>query len=257
MHGISIGRATGMSQLQKRAVIANDTPASLLSPPLASVAAQAAAIGLGVRGAFHPSGDEARLLADLAAPTGTCVLLGFTGSVQWLHFASSEEANDGLPDPLDRWSRRLIGTLAREFGAHELYPSGEPRVPFQRLAAQAESVHSSPIGLLIHPEWGLWHAYRGALLFQARLALPARQDAASPCFTCSGQPCLTACPVDAFGASGFALRACVAHVTSVAGTECRERGCRARRACPVGAEFRYPADQMRFHMNAFIRSVGK
>lgn len=225
--------------------------------PLASIEARAAAVGLGVRGAFHPVGDVAQLLARLAAPNGTCVLLGFTGSMQWPHFVSSVEANDGLPDPLDRWSRRLISALAQEFGAGELYPSGEPRVPFQRLAAQAEPVHPSPIGLLIHPEWGLWHAYRGALLIRARLALPARRNAASPCSTCSGQPCLTACPVNAFGASGFSLRACVAHVTSAAGTECRERGCRTRRACPVGAEFRYPADQMRFHMDAFVRSVGQ
>jgi hypothetical protein len=188
---------------------------------------------------------------------GTCVLLGFTAGVQWPHFAASSEASDGLADPLDRWSRRLIGALAREFGAGEVYPSGKPHVSFQRLAARAELVHSSPIGLLIHPRWGLWHAYRGALLFNARIELPARRDVASPCSSCSDKPCLTTCPVDAFGASGFELRACIAHVTSVAGTECRQNGCRARRACPVGADSRYATEQMRFHMEAFIRAVDR
>ena len=238
-------------------MIANDPHSPLPSPPLASIGARAAAVGLSVRGAFHPSGKEAQLLEGFAVPTGTCVLLGFTGGVQWPHFESSVEANDGLPDPLDRWSRRLIGALAREFGAGEAYPSGKPHVPFQRLAAHAESVHPSPIGLLIHPKWGLWHAYRGALLFPARIELPSRRDVESPCSTCNGKPCLTGCPVNAFGPNGFELRLCVAHVTSVAGTECRERGCRARRACPVGSEFHYAADQMRFHMEAFIRSVNR
>ena len=27
--------------------------------------------------------------------------------------------------------------------------------------------HASPLGLLIHPDYGLWHGYRGALLFAA------------------------------------------------------------------------------------------
>jgi len=238
-------------------VIANDTDRPLPSPPLASVDALASAVGLGVRGAFHPSGEEQQLLGGLALPTGTLVLLGFTGSVQWPHFAASTEANDGLPDPLDRWSRRLIGALARKLGASELYPSGKPHVPFQRLAAKAESVHSSPIGLLIHPQWGLWHAYRGALVFRARLELQSPPEVRSPCAACSDNPCLTTCPVKAFNANGFELRACIAHVTSTAGAECRSGGCRARRACPVGTEFRYGTDQMRFHMEAFIRAVGR
>ncbi len=226
------------------------------SPPLASIVARAAAVGLGVRGAFHPSAEDAELLPAVA-PVGTLVLLGFTGSVQWPEFAASAEAKDGEPDPLDRWSRRVVAELAVEFGARELYPSGKPHVPFQRLAARAESVHASPIGLLVHPEYGLWHAYRGALLFRERIELPPRHDTASPCSTCSGKPRLSACPVDAFGAGGFLLEACLSHITSVAGAECRERGCRARRACPVGTEYRYPVKQMRFHTEAFIRSIRK
>ena len=226
-------------------------------PPLASIEARAVAVGLGVRGAFHPSDDDSRMLCTSAPVVRTCVLFGFTGSVQWPQFAASVEANDGSPHPLDRWSRRLIGDLAREFGAIDLYPSGTPHVPFQRLAARAEPVHSSPMGLLIHSAWGLWHAYRGALLFGERIELPPRREAASPCSTCTAQPCLSACPVDAFGADGFALEACVAHVTSSAGRDCREGGCRARRACPVGVELRYSPAQMRFHMEAFIRSVAR
>ena len=224
-------------------------------PTLAAVAAQAMTVGLSIRGAFHPSAGTAQFLLDVAPGTATCVLLGFTGGAQWAHFAASAEAADGAPDPLDRWSRRLIGALAREYGAFELYPSGQPQVRFQRLAVNAESVHPSPIGLLIHPRWGLWHAYRGALLFHERIELPAVEARASPCTSCSVRPCLFACPVNAFGTDGFNFAACATHVASVEGSDCRERGCRARRACPVGTKYIYPAGQMQFHMDAFIRSV--
>src|SRR4030095_137820 len=43
-----------------------------------------------------------------------------------------------------------------------------------RWAMRAEAVAPSPLGILIHPDYGLWHAYRGALAFAERLALPPR-----------------------------------------------------------------------------------
>jgi len=41
-----------------------------------------------------------------------------------------------------------------------------------------------------------------------------------------------------------------AHVASPEGRDCLTRGCRARRACPVGHGLRLP-DQARFHIEAF------
>jgi len=60
---------------------------------------------------------------------------------------------------------------------------------------QAEPLHRSPLGLLIHPEWGLWHSYRGALGLRERLDLPPHESVASPCESCRERPCLSACPV--------------------------------------------------------------
>jgi hypothetical protein len=211
--------------------------------------------GLAVRGGFHPAAGEFEQL-PAAARTGTVVLLGFTGSVQWSIFADSAEANDGLCHPLDRWSRRVIGALARDFVAQDFYPSDTPVLPFQQLAMQCEPVHPSPIGLLIHRRWGLWHAYRGGLLFPRRLALPERQSALSPCQSCEAKPCLSGCPVGAFESGHYNLEACLQHVDSEAGFDCRERGCRARRACPVGAQGAYALPQMRFHMDAFLATFG-
>ena len=100
----------------------------------------------------------------------------------WDAFAASPEASDGCADPLDRWSRRVIEALARELGATALFPfGGPPWLPFQQWARRAEPVHASPIGILIHPRYGLWHSYRGALGFSEALAVPEPEAAASPC----------------------------------------------------------------------------
>jgi hypothetical protein len=216
---------------------------------------RSAEVGLAVRGAFHPEPGE---FDGALRAHGTVVLLGFTGGVQWEHFAHATEAGDGMPHPLDRWSHRVIGALARELGAADIYPSGAPAspIPFQRLALRCEPVHPSPIGLLIHARWGLWHAYRGALLLPAAIDLPRSGASVPPCASCEARPCLSSCPVGAFRPGAYDLETCVGHVRSAAGRECRERGCLARRACPVGAEYRYAADQANFHMQAFLRSVG-
>jgi ferredoxin len=215
---------------------------------LDSIRSRIAAHGLAFRGAFHPDG------ADLApAGTGTILLVGFTGGDQWPVFAASAEAGDGLPDPLDRWSRRVATEIAASVGAEPLFPfGGPPFLPFQRWAQKAEPVHPSPLGILIHPDWGLWHAYRGALAFAERLKLPPPKIRPRPCDSCADKPCLTACPVGAFTNPGYDVPACVAHISTEAGRDCMEIGCRARLACPVGAAHRYRLGQARFHSTAFL-----
>jgi hypothetical protein len=222
--------------------------------PLAELRAAAHAAGLAWRGAFTVSADDGvPVLADGTAAR-TLVVLGFAGREHWSAFASSDEARDGAPHPLDRWSRQRIDTLARRFGGVGLYPSdGPPWLPFQRWAARAEAVHASPLGILIHPRWGLWHAYRGALAFAADLRPEPLVVVPSPCASCAARPCLTSCPVDAIGPGRYDWRSCAEHVRSPAGADCLALGCRARRACPVGEEHRYLPVEAEFHMRAFLR----
>jgi hypothetical protein len=189
----------------------------------------------------------------VGAPVGTLVLIGWTGSAQWPAFAASPEAQDGAPDPLDRWSRRILASIATSFGARPLDPSrGPPWYPFQRWARRAGGVDPSPLGLLIAADLGLWHAYRGALAFDAKLPLPPAPAPIAPCAACRARPCLTACPVGAYDGAHFAADRCASHVRSTAGQDCREFGCRARRACPVGAGHAYGPAQSAFHMGAFL-----
>ncbi|THD47816.1 MAG: hypothetical protein E7774_03950 [Bradyrhizobium sp.] len=203
-----------------------------------------------MQGGFALDAEESR--GDLAG-VATIALIGLGGENGWVAFANSPEATDGEADPLDRWSLRVVGALAEDLGARPLYPfGGPPHWPFQRWALRAEDLFISPLGLLIHPVYGLWRGYRGALAFAEPIAVPPRPITQSPCERCATRPCLSACPVDAFSAQGYDVAACVTHLRSEAGRPCMERGCLARRACPVGAEHAHGSAQAAFHIAAFL-----
>jgi hypothetical protein len=211
---------------------------------------------MAVRGAFHPLPDDNVPPLPGGGPTATLVLIGWTGGRQWPAFAASTEARDGQPDPLDRWSRRLIDAAAKTLDAVALFPfGGPPHHDFLRWAQRAEAVARSPIGLLVHPDWGLWHAYRGALAFRERIPLIEGAPRASPCVACADRPCLTACPVGAFTEQrGYDVATCTSYLREAAGGPCVGGGCLARRACLVAPPEPCTAGQNEFHMQAFIRS---
>jgi hypothetical protein len=211
--------------------------------------------GLAYRGAFHPAPEDRVPALTDGSPALTVVLLGWTGSAQWPVFAASPEANDGRPHPLNRWSKRVIDRMAIELDAAAFYPfDGPPWLDFQRWALKAEPVHRSPLGMLIHREWGLWHSYRGALGLRPRLDLPPRGSVAHPCESCRERPCLTACPVTAFAPDGAYDTVTCRSYLKEGKADCLTLACAARRACPVAREMRYEEPQATFHMRAFLRN---
>lgn len=223
----------------------------------ATVAAAIEPTGMVARGGFLV-GDDADLppvpsLED-GRPCRTVIVIGNIGGHMWPRFRAAETPG---PHPLDRWTRGVLQPIADETGATYVHPSDEPFQPFQRWARRADDVWPSPIGLLVHSEYGLWHAYRGAFLFGHELpGLPEVGARTSPCATCVDQPCLSTCPVDAFTTAGYDSEACTQHVRSATEPDCLHQGCAARCACPVGVEFRYGPDQMGFHMAAFVGAPG-
>lgn len=195
-------------------------------------------------------------LAD-GKPALTVVLIGNAGVSLWEPFGRwrEQQPDGGGPDPLDRWSAQVIVPLAKPYDATAYFPSDKPYQPFQQWAMRAEGLKASPLGIVIHPVYGLWHGYRGALGFPVRLdADTAHVPQPHPCATCIGKPCLTHCPVQAVTSEGFDVVSCRGHLAGDAGRAgCMTRGCLAREACPVGAAYRYPAGQLRFHMQALKR----
>lgn len=188
-----------------------------------------------------------RALGDCPDGSHTITLIGPDEPAFWTIFTASPEYADGAPDPMDRWSHRVISDVAAQLEADALFPfGGPPYAPFFTWAKRTGRFWTSPIGFLVHDETGLFASFRGALRWQKTGKIGAT---AQPCLTCT-QPCATACPVGAFN-DGYDVAACKAHIRSSAGTDCRTNGCLARRVCPVGQGTRLPA-QAAFHMEAFL-----
>lgn len=207
--------------------------------------------GFTFRGAFRTrSGDG---VPDVApnTPTATLVLVGNAGPKMWSRFCAEHKPGS---DSLDDWSRGCLDSLALKIGARALFPFAQPPLPFQRWARKAEPCYASPLGILIHADYGLWHAYRGALAFADSIALPSAASRPNPCASCSSRPCLSACPVDAFTETAHDVVACARHLATPEGRNCMESGCIARRACPVGRGHIYDTEQIRFHMQAFLEA---
>lgn len=218
--------------------------------------------GLSLRGGWSPTSADALPALPEGRAAAVVWMVGVVGSGFWQHFKASSFYQDGLPDPLDRWSAHIGLALAAQQGGRALFPfDGPPYYPFQQWADRSEPTQSSPMMLRIHPQYGLWHAYRFALALPeldaqdaTSLLHPQRASAADLCTRCSGQPCLQICPVDAFSGSGYRVDACAAHLHTHPNGDCMQQGCLARRACPQGTEFRYLQEHAAFHMRAFVKN---
>ncbi|MFO1067215.1 MAG: ferredoxin [Geminicoccaceae bacterium] len=208
--------------------------------------------GLTCIGGFAPAAT------DDAGTAAQILVVANIGSAMFERFRKAPEAGDGKPDPLDRWTRRIVDVIAADAAARPVYPfDGPPWPPFQRWALRADpGLHRSPIGLLVSAASGPWLGLRAALLLAEPLPLPERPAIASPCDDCATKPCLTTCPVGAFRQDGYRVADCRAYLGTLSGQSCMMLGCAARRACPAGREHAYGQAHATFHMRAFRSSPG-
>lgn len=194
-------------------------------------------------GGFSPDPQE----AGFPKGTKTLLLLGPKEPGFWPHLTSQPEW-DGRPDPVDRWSRRVIGRLACAIGAKALFPfGGPPWHPFYAWALRSGRVWDSPVRLLVHQDQGLMVSFRGALALKQRLEL---SPGVKPCEDCPA-PCLTACPAEVLGGQGYDVPACHAFLDQPAGADCLSSGCITRRACPVSSRYARLAEHSAYHMRQF------
>lgn len=223
-------------------------------PDLPAIESLLAGYGLILRGGFNFGAGEAAPAGPSHLPAKSVLLVGQAGAAPWPHFLRwrNKQPTD-LANPLDAWSRKIIDGVAQTCRARAVSPSDKPYLPFQQWAMRAEGLKPSPLGILMHPEYGLWHAWRGALLFDVEISIQAPREVIHLCDLCPGKPCQKACPVGAYSAAGFAYQACLNHVRGPSGEPCRTAGCLDRNACPYGAAYRYSADEQAFHMAAFMR----
>lgn len=219
-------------------------------------ALRVAEFGLLIRGGFVPSVEDSVPPVGEGQPSLSILLFGNAGSSIWQAFSQSDEYQDGLEDPLNRWSLRVGNALAEEWGGLALFPfGGPPYRPFLKWAKKSENLQSSQLGMLMHPVYGLWHAYRFAVALPIAIQIDrSRQAIAHACDSCAGKPCLKSCPVDAFDGERYDVKACYTYLAANPGCDCKQLGCQARVACPQGTEYLYHPDHAAFHMEKFVVS---
>lgn len=179
----------------------------------------------------------------------TVLLLGPHEPGFWAAFSSSAEYLDGASDPLDRWSKRLIGALAKAWGGTALFPSdGPPYPPFFAWAQDSGRAWQSPVTLLVHDRAGLWVSFRGAV--RLPYPLPPTPEHSRPCDACA-KPCEAACPVGALSMGGYDVARCHDYLDTEAGQSCLRGGCAVRVVCPLSQNYGRLSEQSYFHMKAF------
>ena len=200
---------------------------------------------LEVLGAFLTPDEDGFLEAG-----GTLFLIGSGRTGYWEHLQDQPEFVDGSPDPLDRWSRRVISNLSAALGGNAYFPfGGPPHLPFQRWATKSERCWQSPVGLLVHDTRGLFISFRGAVMIPSSIDLPPASS--RPCDNCAERPCLSSCPVDALNGTGFDTGRCAGYIASD-GCDCLNHGCAVRRSCPFSPTETISSEQHHFHQQAFL-----
>ena len=137
---------------------------------------------------------------------------------------------DTYPNPPK--SRKWIRCAAEE----------EHFIDFRLLAYRAGMGSISPVGLLIHPKFGLWLSFRAAILCTQKL--PSPNTAPDVCKDCVQKPCIPSCPAGAVRVEGWSVQRCAQfHEDSQL---CHGK-CHARLSCPVGSDFRHSTLQHEYH----------
>ncbi len=216
--------------------------------------------GLVYRGGFIVAAQDKVKNVSQNQPATALALFGNAGSSIWARFCTSAEYQDGEIDPLNRWSKRIGLGLAKQFAGKALFPFGRPpHQPFLQWAKKTEALSSSKIGLLIHPQYGLWHAYRFAIALPES-AISAATDKAllhnepnkHACDSCASQVCLSSCPVNAFTEGNYDVEACYNYLDDNPLAKCHSSGCQARAACPEGKDYLYDSAHAAFHIQKFL-----
>jgi ferredoxin len=207
--------------------------------PLSSAAFDAAAAPLG--------------LADLLAGAAGALIVGSGGPMFFDLFERAPEAADGAPNPLDRYTARVVARATQEALdpraiVHAVgFPfDARPLIPFQRIGRAAGLGGPGPLGLQIHPRFGPWWAYRALIVLDR--PLPPAPPPGDGCAGCDA-PCVAACPAGAVRRGGFDVAACQGR--RLVAEPCR-LSCDARIACVRGPEHRYREVELAFHMRASI-----
>ena len=202
------------------------------------------------------------IIGDLPPQQQTLLLVGNSGQRFWQLYEQS--AFCGQDNPVDAYScdrvDHAINAILPRTASAVLYPDLEGattgHMPLQLLGELAGWHQPSPLGMGIHPERGLWFAYRALVLLdiarEHSVSMPA--GATSVCASCESLACIETCPVDALAAGSVPDMVSCTDYRLGEQSPC-QRQCLARNACPVGTAYRYANEQIEYHYTVSLDSI--
>jgi len=190
-----------------------------------------------------PPGDENRV-----------ILIGHGGGRLW---QSLDQAHWQHTDPIDNFShaaaQRFCQQVLQGYRHQIIYPGTHP-VALQQLGSAAGWHSDSPLGLGIHPHWGLWFAYRAVILTDAALPEIRQPRPPAACDQCPDQPCISHCPSRALSPAGQIDMSRCGNYRLEVDSPCSDR-CLSRLACPVAGEHRYTLEQINYHYRLSLETL--
>ncbi len=193
------------------------------------------------------------------------VLIGNGGGAFWRAFTDHADRHPGWRErahPLDDFSRAIVthevAPAAQAAGARctAIYPfiNGGATLNFIELAKIAGLGGPSLLGVVVHPRFGPWIAFRAALIVDCDLDAPGPAIGFDPCPGCVTRSCLAACPAGAVAyPAGWDIPRCLTHRVEQE-SACAPR-CHARAACVLGPEHRYPDDELAYHQRRALAAM--
>jgi epoxyqueuosine reductase len=204
-------------------------------------------------------------VSTIAPRARSIAVIGNGGGEFWKAFKRHVDANPGWSErdnPLDDFTRATVerevgGMLAAQRIAHEtIYPfmSGGATLNFMEAGRAAGLSGPSILGVMVHPTYGPWIAFRAAILLEEPIDAPGEALGFDPCPSCTARTCISACPGEAVHfPQGWNIPKCLTHRVEVE-ADCAAR-CHARAACVLGPEHRYPEEELAYHQGRALRSM--
>jgi epoxyqueuosine reductase len=241
-----------------------------MNPTLEAIRAAAAGSGLNLVAATPADRYDAAVkpeysAAAIAPGARSIIVIGNGGAAFWSAFKRHGENNSGWmarDNPFDDFTRtvveRDIAPLLAALGiAHTIiYPflSTGPTLSFMAAGKAAGLSGPSLLGVMVHPVYGPWIAFRAAILVNELIDAPGVADGFDPCPSCTARTCISACPAEAVSlASGWDIPKCLTHRVEVE-ADCAPR-CHARAGCVLGPEHRYADDELAYHQMRSLRAM--
>jgi len=237
---------------------------------LETVRAAAAPWGLNLAAATSVARYDAQAPATMRAAAAdrdaqSIIVVANGGGDFWRAFTAHAAANPGWREranPLDDFTRAAVedaiapSVRAQGVRCTPLYPfmAGAPTLNFMELGKLAGLAGPSIVGVVVHPVYGPWIAFRAALLVDVAIDAPGAALGFDPCPGCTARSCVAACPAQAVSSgAGWDIPKCLTHRVERE-VDCAPR-CHARVACVIGPQHRYPDDELAYHQRRALGAM--